>query len=110
MLQSLMLLVVFNSALVVIRNNAGEVLEAYTKCYIGTVLPQVAEAMRVREALSWTKEQQCSNRVIETSCLVVVQALCNSSRLVSYFGRIIDECRILTDELSNINVCILFIK
>lgn len=61
----------FNSALVV-RNNASEVRKAYTKCYMGRVLLEVAEAMRVREALSWKKEQQCSNVVIETDCLVVV--------------------------------------
>lgn len=73
-------------------------------------LPEIAEAMGVREALSWTKQQNLQAIVIETDCPVLVQALRSSGNLRSYFGRIIAECKSLLVELSDRRVSVFYIK
>lgn len=63
------------------RNYRGETLEAISSCKQGCVQPEMAEAMRIREAISWVKDKEWSAIVPETDCLTVIQAL----RYCSYF-------------------------
>lgn len=67
--------------------------------------------MGVRKALSWIKDQRYNNVIVETDCLVLVQALRSSNGvLLSYFGRLVDESRQLLEELRGRCVSVNFIK
>ena len=39
------------------RNHRGKVMEARSRCCLGNITPENAEAIGVKEALSWIKEQ-----------------------------------------------------
>lgn len=53
----------------------------------------LAEGMGVREALSWIKENNWQNAIVETDNLTVVQSIRSTLPMLSYFGDIINECR-----------------
>ena len=57
------------------RNSSGEVLEGKSKLFQGNIRPNIAEAIAVKEALSWSKESRWEKVVIESDCLAVVQAI-----------------------------------
>ncbi|KAM6558077.1 hypothetical protein CsatA_027316 [Cannabis sativa] len=88
----------------VARDRHSPLLEARTECFIGRVNPEVAEAISVREALSWIKNRNWPRVVVETDCLTVVQALRSSIHMVSLFGQIINECKQLMLELGQVSV------
>lgn len=92
------------------RDHRGEVVTARSKCSMGNIAPENAEAIGVREALSWIKEEQIRDVLVETDCLVVVQAIRSSGVPLSYFGRIVGECRTLLSELKGRNVMVRFVK
>ncbi|XP_074342549.1 uncharacterized protein LOC141680145 [Apium graveolens] len=92
----------------IIRNHYGDFVRAVTKCSVGRVAPEFAEALRIREALSWIKNNQQSNVVLETDCLQVVQMIRSSFSSLSYLGRLIVECRTMMEELSHKNVLLKF--
>ncbi|XP_060965604.1 uncharacterized protein LOC133034522 [Cannabis sativa] len=88
----------------VARNAAGEMLEALTSCRAGIVQPELAEAMGVREALSWIKKKGWIGTIVETDCLTVVQAIRSNLPLLSYFGSIISDCKELLKQLCGVSV------
>lgn len=53
----------------------------------------MVEAITIKEALSWVKQHQWKQVVIESDNLVVVQAIISKVHIVSSFGRIIEDCR-----------------
>ena len=69
---------------------------------------ELGEALGVREALSWIKRRQWSNVVVETDSLLVVQALRANMGMTSYFGNIIDDCKLLLRDL--VSVSVYFVK
>lgn len=77
----------------VARNQTGDLLEAKAKCQRGTVNPHVAEALGIREALSWIKNHNWNKVMLETYCLEAVQAIRSAAEMFSYIGRIICECK-----------------
>ena len=92
----------------VARDSYGELVQARTGLRHGQVKPELAEAMVVKEALSWIKIMNWPKVEIETDCLVVVQAFRSKVRLRSPFEMVIDECRRLTQSLNKI--ALLFIR
>ena len=84
------------------RGNQGQFLGALVRCRSGSVLPDVAEVLGIKEALSWIKE--------ESDCLVAVQSLRSSVSMQSYFGRLVRACKLLLFDLKPKNVSIKFIK
>lgn len=66
--------------------------------------------MGIKEALSWIKNQNTQPVIVETDCLSVIQAIRCSSVHLSYFGRVIDECKSLVNELKNCRVTLNFVK
>lgn len=94
----------------VVRNDKGEVVDARSRGYMGRVSSENAEAISVREALSWTKESNWQEVTIETDCLLVVQALRSSDLMLSYFGRIIKECKLIIENLKDRHVSVVFVK
>lgn len=82
----------------------------WSRCLQGKVFPELAETIEIGEVLSWIKEIQYCNIVVETDCLQVVQAIRSSITSLSYLGRVIKECRLLLVSLKAKNVLIRFVK
>lgn len=94
----------------VARDHTGELLVATASCKHGQINPELAEAIGIKEALSWVKNKIEQPVTIETDCLTVVQAIRCSSVNLSYLGRIVDECKSLVNELKNRHVALNFVK
>lgn len=92
------------------RNHAGRLQEARSSCRLGSVSPEIAEAIGIKEALSWVKSSRWNNVVIETDCLLAVQNIRSSVSMLSYFGRIITECRRMFDHLKDRHISLKFVK
>ncbi|KAM6555534.1 hypothetical protein CsatB_002553 [Cannabis sativa] len=88
----------------VARDRHSPLVEARMECFLDRVNPEVAEAIGVREALSWIKNRNWPRVVVETDCLTVVQALRSSVHMISLFGQIINECKQLMLELGHVSV------
>ncbi|KAL8131971.1 hypothetical protein AgCh_007755 [Apium graveolens] len=76
----------------VARDHRGELVVAGTSCREGRIAPDLAEALGIKEALSWIKYNLKQPAIVETDCLAVVQAIRCSSTHLSYLGRVIEEC------------------
>ncbi|XP_074374511.1 uncharacterized protein LOC141714914 [Apium graveolens] len=76
-----------------VRDSQGNVVEAQTKCKQGQVDSEIAEAMGIREALSWVKEKNVGNVVVESDCLVAIQRSANkvAHELVRHSSSIADR-------------------
>ncbi|XP_060964189.1 uncharacterized protein LOC133033466 [Cannabis sativa] len=88
----------------VARDANGHFVEAITRCRAGIVTPELAEAMGVREALSWIKQRDWQEAVVETDCLSVVQAIRSDLPLLSYFGSIVSDCKMFLEQLRGVSV------
>lgn len=86
----------------VARNSAGSVVEAISMCKDGRREAEVAEALGVKEALSWRK--QWGAVTLETDSLSVVQSIRSKAVMLSYFGDLINDCRALLEELPNVSL------
>ncbi|KAL8121302.1 hypothetical protein AgCh_018147 [Apium graveolens] len=91
-------------------NHAGQLLEARSRCKEGQISPELAEAVGIKEALSWIKDTQYKVVELETDCLQVVQSIRSSTSSISYLGRVISECRDLLASLRARNVIFRFVK
>lgn len=92
------------------RDHNGQMLKAKSSCKQGSMNPELTEAIGIREALNWVKEQEWTATILESDCLFAVQAIRCSSFNFSYFGRVIDECKKLLVELESRNVVLKFVK
>uniref|UniRef100_A0A803NG08 RNase H type-1 domain-containing protein n=1 Tax=Cannabis sativa TaxID=3483 RepID=A0A803NG08_CANSA len=92
----------------VARNNEGRLLWAKNGSRWGKVSAEFVEAMGLKEVLSWLKERNLSNVVVESDSLVTIQAIRSSISFCSSFGFCISECQRLISSLSNVDVC--FVK
>ncbi|XP_074346940.1 uncharacterized protein LOC141685753 [Apium graveolens] len=77
------------------------------KLFDGVVRPEYADAIAVKEALSWVKEKGWRKIVINSDCLAVVQAMRSNVILNSPFGQVIRECRMI---LRDLNIELFFVK
>lgn len=75
------------------RDSKGELLETRTCLDKGQTYLEIAEAMPVKEALSWIKNKQWKQVIIETDCMAVVQGVRSSVQMRSQFGKLVEECR-----------------
>ncbi|KAL8091728.1 hypothetical protein AgCh_034114 [Apium graveolens] len=98
------------SYFLVVRDHEGALVEAKSSCKQGTIDPVLAEAMGVREALSWVKDKGWHGAEVEMDCLVVVPAIRCSSATLSYLGRILEECKMLLSQLKVTNIVLHFVK
>lgn len=60
--------------------------------------------MTIKEALTWAKKHDIVLIIIETDCLVAVQAIQNSTRTLLYISNIINDCRKVLLSVSNVNL------
>lgn len=85
----------------VARNQKGELIEARSSCKPGHISPESVETMGIQEALSWIKDKQLTEVTVETDCFVAVQAIRGNATMRSYFGKIVQECRVLLLQLKD---------
>lgn len=86
------------------RNSSGEIVHAQTRRFWGMNQADFAEAIAIKEALSWCKSQGGLQAEIESDCLVVIQAIRSKVPMVLSVGRIIEECRALLLNLNNVSL------
>lgn len=77
----------------VARDSTGDLILAKSVSFHDCVRSEFAEAIAVREELKWTKEQCWPEVIIESDCLIVLQAINSKAKMISPFGRVIEECR-----------------
>ncbi|XP_074356412.1 uncharacterized protein LOC141696125 [Apium graveolens] len=94
----------------VARDHYGGLVAAKSSCRGGYMTPELAEAIGIKEALSWVKDTMEQPASIETDCLTIVQAIRCSSINFSYLGRVVDECKSLLSDLQNRHVTLKFLK
>lgn len=90
------------------RDSNGLVLEAFSKCSSGRIAPELAEAIGVKEALSWIKDRQWKSVLIETDCILIVQSLRSATPLNSYFGSVITDCLNIWSQVPTVDI--VFVK
>ncbi|XP_060972143.1 uncharacterized protein LOC133038110 [Cannabis sativa] len=84
----------------VVRNSQGLFMEGVTKLFNGSATPEFVEALGVKE--SWIKRNQPCHAILETDCLVFIQALRSSIEMISMFGQVVNDCKALFKKLKNI--------
>lgn len=92
------------------RDCAGDLVAAIAKCRLRTIAPELAGAIGIKEALSWIKNEVTQPAIVESDCLVVIQAIRYSTVNLSYLGRIIDECKSLLNDLKNRHAVLNYVK
>uniref|UniRef100_A0A803P6E9 Reverse transcriptase zinc-binding domain-containing protein n=1 Tax=Cannabis sativa TaxID=3483 RepID=A0A803P6E9_CANSA len=92
----------------VIRNTDGDLISVFAGAKQGKVTPEIAEAMGIREALSWLKNHNYSHATVESDSLVCVAAIRSNEKLKSGFGFIVEECKLILRSLLNVTLC--FVK
>uniref|UniRef100_A0A803QMV6 RNase H type-1 domain-containing protein n=1 Tax=Cannabis sativa TaxID=3483 RepID=A0A803QMV6_CANSA len=89
-------------------NSNGELISVFAGVKIGRVSPELAEAMGIREALSWLKDHEYTRAEVETDSLVCVEAIRSTTSFTSSFELIVEDCKTILKSL--INVSIFFVK
>ncbi|KAK6126674.1 hypothetical protein DH2020_039582 [Rehmannia glutinosa] len=79
----------------VVRDDNGEFVVARTVVFQGLYEVREAEAIGIREALSWTKNLGFQQLIIETDAKYVVDGLVSLEPGISEFDNILKECQIL---------------
>lgn len=85
----------------VARDSNGGLIQAKAVLHHGTVVPELAEVMAVKEALSWVEQMRWEKVILETGSLVTVQAIRSRVYMRSPFGLIVEECRRKIEQLNN---------
>lgn len=91
----------------IIRNSNGNFIAAQGIPWKGVYSSKEAEAISVREALSWLKYRRMDNVQLEMDALQVYQNI-NSSSLSTHFDLLMNDIRELAKYFSNI--CFMFVK
>ncbi|XP_019152214.1 PREDICTED: uncharacterized protein LOC109149045 [Ipomoea nil] len=91
----------------VLRDHHGSFLSAVSQPWTGTYSPREAEAVAIREALSWSKQHSIEYLHVETDSLLVVQGLSSPGSVTSFDLLLVD----VKDSLSAFaHCCISFAK
>ncbi|KAM6559852.1 hypothetical protein CsatA_029091 [Cannabis sativa] len=75
----------------VARGYDGRIIEAFSTIFSINCQPEIAEILSVKEALSWIKRHNKSNVILETGCILVVQAIFSSVSMPSSFGLFVQD-------------------
>ncbi|XP_060962327.1 uncharacterized protein LOC133032410 [Cannabis sativa] len=88
----------------VARNSNGTLIEAVSGSRLDCVLPEIAEVIGIKEALSWIKGKGWDKVVVEFDALVVVQAITSTLHMSSQFGLLVEDCRLILSTLNNVQI------
>ncbi|XP_050223035.1 uncharacterized protein LOC126673095 [Mercurialis annua] len=83
---------------IVVRDEEGRVIRARQVRLNGNYSPRTAEALGIREVLSWVKD--VDKLIVESDAMEVVVEIRNQSLVASKF--IVEDCANLTNQFSNI--------
>ncbi|KAH9726440.1 reverse transcriptase domain-containing protein [Citrus sinensis] len=86
----------------VIRSAGGEFIAAKSNILPGSFDPREAEALGVKEALSWLKNFSFKSVVLEMDSLLVFNALHDKLDYPNGFGSVIADCRALAQSLGEV--------
>ncbi|XP_063939145.1 uncharacterized protein LOC135148333 [Daucus carota subsp. sativus] len=86
------------------RGTDGRLITAKSIVHPHLVSPVTAEAMAIKEALSWIDDMQWPHVTVESDCLVVVQAIRSKTPMRSHLGGIIEECRRLLTQFHKVSL------
>ncbi|XP_074336989.1 uncharacterized protein LOC141674167 [Apium graveolens] len=94
----------FCSTGMVLRDSSGHFIEGRTMHLpqAGDVLE--AEALAIREALSWVKNMEVMKVMVESDSLVAVNAINGVNNYLLEVGHIIDHCRLLLQSMPSVRV------
>lgn len=92
----------------VIRNDLGHFLHARNGSISAPLDPLLAEAISCREALSWIKDAGLSNVCVEADSLILILALRGDFSDSSYIGSVIQDCKILAQDILGVNFRFVF--
>ncbi|KAM6584107.1 hypothetical protein CsatB_011109 [Cannabis sativa] len=90
------------------RDCHGEIIEAGSFNKNGTSSPELVELIGIKEALSWIKDKSWGRIVLESDCLLAVQAIHTNVALPSTFGMLVQDCQHLLSQMSHVSLC--FVK
>lgn len=98
----------YTGARMVARDATCELLQARTVRTQGLFSSEMAEIMGIKEAVSWMKQRGWRHVVIESDCLVTVQAVGSKIRMISPFVHLVEDCRTMLFDLNTVSL--FFIK
>ncbi|KAJ9135229.1 hypothetical protein P3X46_032437 [Hevea brasiliensis] len=87
----------------IIRDYTGYCCVGRLLARLGLIVPLIGEVLSFREALSWLKSLSFQPVCVETDSQLVFQVLNTSYAFSSYFAMIINDCKILFQELQFIS-------
>ena len=88
----------------VIRDSRGVFIQARLKSICGKFSLKLAEALAIREALSWLKRLQIDNVLVETDALVLVQDICANHHEATHVGLVTNDCKLLLYSFQHIQL------
>ncbi|XP_019186587.1 PREDICTED: uncharacterized protein LOC109181291 [Ipomoea nil] len=88
----------------VVRDHAGDFVAAKSGRIEGVIDPYMAEAIGVKETLTWLKEQHHRSIIIESNCLSFCNAFNSSTFDLSYVGLIVKQCLSIARDIGNVRV------
>ncbi|VFQ78135.1 unnamed protein product [Cuscuta campestris] len=86
----------------VLLDPGGRFVEAFNGTILCSQDPLLAEAIAVREALAWLKREACLEVQLFSDSWMVVNAINHVTVSRSYFGSIIEECRLFLSSFRSI--------
>ena len=87
---------------IVARNHESHLVLAKLKISLEITNPTLAEALAVKEALSWAKKMEWNPVILESTCLVVIQLIHNAVPM--RLSKVTEECRDLVYQFNNIKL------
>lgn len=78
---------------IVAQDDKGALIQVKTICRFGLVSAYMAEALAIKEVLSWIQERGWSRVTIESDCLTTFQAIRSTVPMRSPFGHVVQSCR-----------------
>ncbi|KAL8089279.1 hypothetical protein AgCh_038904 [Apium graveolens] len=88
----------------VVRDERGNFLRARSNVFQGNFQPREAEAVGLKEALSWVKDWRVHKCIFECDAKVLVDAM-NGEGGATYFHLIVEECRDIIKHFKEVLVC-----
>lgn len=91
-----------------IRGATGNFIAAIQGSYSGNFSPLIAEAVGIREVLSWIKSGDFGPIIVESDLKLLVDALKSNVEDESSVGIIVDDCKALLQAITDCSVCFVF--
>lgn len=91
----------------IIRNHIGAVVAAIHGNLPGISNTSLAEAMGIRDALSWINDLHISNVIFESDALLIVEVLNSKTPDFSTTGPVSEDCKILSLDIQSVFLCLL---